>query len=201
MRLWAKIHTDWLRWTYPFASFGRRVTIPSSCDIHRKAAPYILIEDDVYLGEDVWLNIADLTPVQEPKLVISKSCKVGRRSTISARNSVILEEDVLTAPGVLIMDHNHEYNNPDRPIHAQGVTDGGTIRIGKNSWLGYGAVIFCASGNLTIGRNSVVGAHSIVTKSVPAYSVVAGNPARLLKQYDPASSSWVKVDHRSQEKS
>jgi acetyltransferase-like isoleucine patch superfamily enzyme len=104
-----------------------------------------------------------------------------------------LAEDVLLAPGVLLMDHNHEYGNTEQPIHAQGVTDGGTIRIEKNCWLGYACVVFCAKGNLTIGRNSVVGAHSVVTKSVPDYSIVAGNPAKVIKSYDISTKQWIKT--------
>lgn len=95
------------------------------------------------------------------------------------------------------MDHNHEYGDIDKPIHAQGVTPGGRIRIGRNSWLGYGCVIFSATGLLEIGRNCVVGANSVVTRSFPDYSVIAGNPAKLVKTYDPARRDWIRVKDMS----
>jgi acetyltransferase-like isoleucine patch superfamily enzyme len=111
---------------------------------------------------------------------------------ISSRNKVVLEQEVLFAPNVLIMDHNHEFSNPDLPILAQGVTEGGRVVIERNCWLGYGAVIVCTHGELTIGRNSVIGANAVVTRSVPPFSVVGGNPAKLLRTYDQRARAWVK---------
>ena len=110
-----------------------------------------------------------------PAIVLGNGCKIGRRSVISAKNQILLEADVLLAPSVLIMDHSHEYSNPDVPILAQGTTEGGKIVIGRNSWLGYGSVIFCGQGTVELGHNCVVGAQSFVNRSFPANSVVAGN--------------------------
>ena len=193
-RLHTKLHTLWLELTYPFQHVGKDVSIHYRCDIERLTAPAISFGDHVYLAADVWLNVDDYSGKTEPAIVIGDGCKIGRRSVISAKNQIHLEADVLLAPSVLIMDHNHDYSDPDLAIHAQGSTAGGRIVIGRNSWLGFGAVIVCGKGKLELGHNTVVGANSVVTSSFPANSVVAGNPARLVRRYEPALGRWIKYE-------
>jgi len=187
------LHTRWLQYTYPFAGFGRRVSIHYTCDILRSVAGYIQFGEDIVLAKDVWLNAVPTPDSAGPIIVLGKGCRLGRRSSISARNRITLEENVLFGPQVLIMDHNHEFSDTEMPIREQGVTEGGRIIIEKNCWFGFGAVVLSSSGLLTIGRNSVIGANSVVTRSFPPNSVIAGNPAKVLRTFDTEEKQWVKA--------
>jgi acetyltransferase-like isoleucine patch superfamily enzyme len=188
----SKMRTTWMRFTYPFAAFGRGNSIHYSCEIRRPASNRIRIGDSVYLAPGTWLNVPEFSADAPPVIILESGCKIGRQCMISAKNMVFLENDVMLGPSVVITDHSHAFSNVDLPIHAQGLTTGGTVRIERNCWLGYGAAVVCTSGDLILGRNSVVGANSVVTRSVPPFSVVAGNPAKLVRRYDPDVGKWIR---------
>lgn len=191
-RATSKIHTLWLKRTYPFAEFGKRVSIHHSCELRRYYAHKISIGDSVLLDRDVWINVPVISTDEGASLIIGSGSNIGRRSVISAVNHVSIGKNVLFAPAVFVTDHNHEYQDPRVPIMEQGVSAGGRITIEENCWLGYGSMVLAASHEVVLGRNSVVGAYSVVTKSCPPFSVLVGNPARVVKRFDPETSTWLK---------
>lgn len=91
---------------------------------------------------------------------------------INAYNGVTIGKNVLFASGVKIISANHDFTN--RKKHLK--TD--PIHIEENVWIGADAVILPA---VTIGKNSIIGAGSIVTKDIPDNVIVAGNPAKIIK--------------------
>ncbi len=191
-RIANKLRSLWLVHTYPFASVGDPFSVHHSVEIQRSMAGFIRIGNSVTMGRDVWINIPEEAPESdEPVIILEDGCKIGRRCVISAGNRIHIERNAVFAPSVLIMDHDHAFEDVNVPIGDQGITKGGTIRIEEGCWIGFGAAILCGKKELVIGRNSVIGANSLVTRSVPPYSVVTGNPARVVKSYDPTRGEWV----------
>jgi acetyltransferase-like isoleucine patch superfamily enzyme len=185
-----KLYSIWVGLIYPFASIGRNVQFHFTSHVSRPRASRISLGNSISLRKDAWLNVAVVEPAGEPVIIIEDNCHIGYGSIISARNHIHLERDVLVAQSVLIVDHNHAYEDIERPIVKQGITEGGRIRIGQGSWIAHGAAILCPNGELTIGRNCIVAANSVVTQSIPDYSLAAGYPAKVIRQYDPETKAW-----------
>jgi acetyltransferase-like isoleucine patch superfamily enzyme len=185
-----KMYSLWRSRFYPFASIGRNVSFHFTSRVCRARASRISLGNSVSLREYAWLSVATEDPTGEPTIVLDDNCHIGFGSIISAKNRIYLERDVLVGQVVIIMDHNHAYEDITVPVLDQGITDGGTVRIGHGTWIGHGASIICPRGELTIGRNCVIAANSVVMRCIPDYSVVAGYPATIIRQYDPEKRVW-----------
>lgn len=186
-----KLFSLWVRATYPFASVGKDLSIHHTTLLSRRMAPGIKIGNSVMIRNYAWINAFNLAGAGDVKIVIGDHTVINAQSVISAKNRIEIESDVMISACSLIMDHNHAYDDINLPIHAQGGTPGGTIRIERGCWIGHGAAIVCGQGELVLGRNCVVAANALVTRSFPPHSVVVGNPARVARQFDPAKGVWV----------
>ncbi len=178
--------------TYPFASMGSKVSIHPTCTIDRMNAHRIKLGNEIRMEKDSSLGLS-VPPDEpgEPIIVIEDNVVIHWRSQIGAKNLIHIERDVLIAQDVLIVDQNHQYEDISVPIVDQGFTAGGTIRIGQGTFIAHGAAIICSQGDLVLGRNCVVAAHTVVTRSAPPYSVLYGNPAKVIRQFDPVKKVWV----------
>ena len=189
-RLAGKIHILWMARTFPFYSFGRGAWAHYSFAIARAAAPYISIGEHVGFGREAKLEVSAASGALPPVITMEDRSGLQRRCVISARNHIHVMRDVIFGPSVLVTDHGDDLLE-GRAAMQDDQMAGGTIRIEEECWIGFGSVIVCEQGELTIGRHSVVGANSLITRSIPSYSVVAGNPARIVKQYDFSAGKWV----------
>lgn len=121
------------------------------------------------------------------KIEIGNNTRIGIGSTLIG--PVVVGDNVRLAQNVAVSALNHNYQDISQPISEQGINTN-TVEIGDETWIGANAVILPG---ISIGKHCVVGAGSVVTKSIPSYSVVAGNPAKIIKQYNHKTEKWEKV--------
>jgi serine acetyltransferase len=146
---------------------------------------WITVGEDTLIGAQVTMSAGtmpgqDLGP--DPVLRIGDRCVIGRGSHIVAHQSVEIGDDVWTGPYVYITDQNHGYADPHMPIGRQ-VPVNRAVAIGSGSWLGAGAIVLPGS---RIGRNVVVAAGAVVRGEVPDRCVVAGVPAKIVREHTEA---------------
>jgi acetyltransferase-like isoleucine patch superfamily enzyme len=115
-------------------------------------------------------------------LSIGDRCVIGRGSHVVAHESVTIGDDVWTGPYIYITDQNHGYQDPDTPIGKQ-LPVNRAVSIGAGSWLGAGVVVLPGT---TIGRNVVVAAGSVVRGTIGDHCVVAGVPAKVVRELTQA---------------
>ena len=118
---------------------------------------------------------------------------IGSNSLIGMGNVIIgpvtVGNNVIFAQNIVASGLNHEYKDPTIPIRDQNVTVAPII-VEDDCWIAANVVI---TSGVTIGKHCVVAAGSVVTKNIPPYSIAAGNPAKVIKQYDEATKDWVRV--------
>ena len=143
---------------------------------------WIEIGTDTLIGAQVTLS-AGIVPGQDlgqqSVLRVGDRCVLGRGSHIVAHENVEIGDDVWTGPYVYITDQNHGYEDPDVPIGSQFPVNR-PVSIGAGSWLGAGAIILPGA---RIGRNVVVAAGAVVRGDVPDRCVVAGVPAKIVREH------------------
>ena len=143
---------------------------------------YISVGDRTIIGQGIYLTAWDTTQYAEPVLNIGNDCCFGADNHITCINKVIIGNNVLTGKWVTITDNSHGNTDLEslqqNPIKRDMVSKGPVI-IGDRVWIGDKVTILPG---VEIGEGAVIAANAVVTKSVPAYAVVAGNPARIIKQ-------------------
>lgn len=124
------------------------------------------------------------------KICIGNNVYINHGFNATAANNIIIEDDVLCAFNVSLFDFNHGYEDVNKNINQTPLTVKGPIVIGEKSWIGMNVSIL---GAVRIGKHCVIGANSVVTRDIPDYCVVSGNPGRIIKRYNELTKNWEKV--------
>lgn len=172
----------------------RRVRIGEGSRIQR---PYVLLSPELLsIGKDtVIYPDAYISLVKEwaglrytPEIKIGDGVYIGRHAYFAAIDLIEIENGCVLSEYVYITDHAHGLHPERGSIMHQPLESKGPVRIGRNCFLGFRVSIMPG---VTLGDHCVVGANSIVTRSFPAYSMVAGCPAKVVKVFSSKARAWV----------
>lgn len=121
---------------------------------------------------------------------------IGNKTFIGMSNVIIgpvtIGNNVIFAQNIVVSGLNHGYEDVNIPPYLQKTTSK-LITIGDDVWIGANCVVTAGT---KIGKHCVIGAGSVVTKDIPDFSVAVGNPAKVIKVYDPVSTKWEKVNEK-----
>ncbi len=124
------------------------------------------------------------------KIIIGNGCFIGYYFTILAGGDVNIGKDVLIAANVGIFSENHgiDPTSDDSYMHQPLICR--NVNIGDGCWIGEAVKIMPG---VDIGEKCIIGAGSVVTKTVPSFSIALGNPARVIKRFDFDKGDWISV--------
>lgn len=181
-----KLKTDAITTQTPPGLQGSHITIGK--DVQIIGLKNIYIGNGSCIGDSAWLNVCIRDDVIRMK--IGKCVLIGRQAVISTAGYLEIGDYCVLAPRVFVSDADHIFSDIYLPIIQQGTTNNRTIIIEENCWLGMHVVV---TGNVVVGRGSVIAANAVVTKDVPPFTVVAGVPAKIIKMYNPQTKEWERV--------
>lgn len=149
-------------------------------------------------GKHLWLEAVPNPEETEgtPKIQIGHHVSVNENVHIASISLVKIGDNVLMASRIFISDHNHGIysgehgSSPDTPPNDRIIAPGLPVIIEDNVWIGEMVSILPG---VTIGKGSVIGSNSVVTRSIPPYSIAVGAPAQPIKRYDFLIDRWVKI--------
>lgn len=171
-------------------NYWRKTQLPhaaKSCRISSDC--YIVGGENIVIGEETLIESGTILTVWEkrkvsekPMIIIKNNCDIGQFCHITCVNKIYIGNNVLTGRWVTITDNSHGTSEREQlilPPKKRPVVSKGEVYIGDNVWIGDKVTILPGT---KIGEGSIIGANAVVTKDIPPYSIVVGNPARIIKQ-------------------
>lgn len=179
---------------YGYLGINSRILKPSY--VSEKKFLYIgnnvTVERNGYI-EPITYNLSLDSKVIEnankPVLKIGNNVWIGQGCHINCAQSVLIENDVLISSYVFISDIDHDYSDIGKPVSLQKLIIS-PVTIKEQAFIGTGVKILAG---VTVGKHSVIGANSVVSKDIPDYCVAAGVPAKVIKKYNFEKKTWEKI--------
>lgn len=170
--------------------YYENVVFEDKCAI--KGPAYVKIGKNSRIGYNTTISVINehFGEKFNPIMTIGEETNIGSYNAFGVCNKITIGNNVLFGPYIHINDHTHCYQDISKPVIKQPIYSKGPIIIEDECWIGFGSHILSG---VTIGKHSVIGANSVVTKSIPPYSVAVGSPAKVVKQYDFEIKKWIKI--------
>lgn len=174
------LYTLWVRPVFGSIGTGAYIAKP----IYLQGGRNITIGNNFWSDRRVRIDTFEKCADQyfTPKIIIGNNVSINQDCHLGAINRIEIGDNVLIASKVYIADHSHgrvEACELDTAPNERLLWSKGAVVIQDNVWIGENVSILPG---VTIGRGAIIGANAVVTRSIPAYAVAAGNPARVIKQ-------------------
>jgi acetyltransferase-like isoleucine patch superfamily enzyme len=164
---------------------GRKVYIAPG--VQFIGAANVKIGDNSCVSEQTWFNV-NSRDTPHIGIDIGNHCFIGRRNFFSSGASITIGDYALTTIDCKFICSSHVIDDPLQPYISTGTTARDAIRVGTNCFFGAGAMVI---GNVRIGHGSVIGAGAQVMRDVPPFSIVTGNPAKVVKRFSFVEKAWI----------
>ncbi len=156
---------------------GRNAYLDQGVYLH--ACPQgISIGENSFIMHGAVLHVYNFRALPHAFIRIGRDSLIGELNVLRGQGGITIGDRVYTAPSVQMLAVNHIFHDPTRPMVEQGITAEGIV-IEDDVWIGAGAII---TDGVRIGKGAVVAAGAVVTKDVPAHTVVGGIPAKVIKE-------------------
>jgi acetyltransferase-like isoleucine patch superfamily enzyme len=161
-----------------YLSVGRNFIAQDNCEINCLSKRGLVFGDKVTVGSYAIIRPTNLYGGEPGEgLKIGNNSSIGPYAYIGCSGYIEIGDNVMMSPRVSIYSENHNFSEASQPMIEQGVTRS-FVKIEDDCWIAANSIILAG---VTIGKGSIVAAGSVVTKDVPPYSIVGGNPAKIIK--------------------
>ena len=141
------------------------------------------------ISEGTWLNV-NVCVKGMYHIDIGDNCYIGRRNFFSPGKQIVVGDYFMSGIDCRFISAGHKFEDPLVPYVSTSTTDDKKIIIETNVWCGTGVTIV---GDINIGRGSIIGAGALVNSSIPPFSIVVGNPSKVIRRYSFVEKMWISV--------
>lgn len=156
----------------------------------------IEIKENCTIGENSLFTINNRDK-NDFQLIINRNVYIGRNNFVTVGKSVYISDYCIFGNNCSLICADKIFDNPLVPYAVSGIGLEKSIYVGVNCWFGNDVSVI---GNVKIGHGSIVGANTLITKDIPPFSMVVGNPARIIKTFNFETNQWVSGEYQNDSK-